>query len=98
MKEKILHPVSGFWVIALIAICIGGGIYGAVQENVALPVILFVAAFILSTSISVVQPNKSVVVTFLANMWVRLPPAGCSRSFRSASVRRYPCGSATSTA
>lgn len=98
MKEKILHPVSGFWVIALIAICIGGGIYGAVQEYVALPVILFVAAFILSTSISVVQPNKSVVVTFSANMWALLQQADCSRSFRSASVRRYLSGSATSTA
>jgi len=64
MKEKTLRPVSGFWVIALIAVCLGGGIYGAVQEYVAVSVILFVVAAILCTSITVVQPNKSVVVTF----------------------------------
>ncbi|WP_238653207.1 SPFH domain-containing protein [Paenibacillus piscarius] len=64
MKEKLLHPVSGFWVLVLIAVCLGGGIYGAVAGYITLPVILFVAASILSTGISVVQPNSSVVVTF----------------------------------
>lgn len=64
MKEKLLHPVSGFWVIALIAICIGGGLYVAVQDYALLALILFAAAGILCTSITVVQPNKSVVVTF----------------------------------
>lgn len=64
MKEKILRPVSGFWVVALIAICLGGGIYGGSQEYVAVPIILFIVAAVLCTSITVVQPNKSVVVTF----------------------------------
>ncbi|WP_340022285.1 SPFH domain-containing protein [Paenibacillus sp. FSL K6-1096] len=64
MKEKLLHPVSGFWVLALIAVCLGGGIYGSVEGYITLPVILFVAAGILCTGISVVQPNSSVVVTF----------------------------------
>lgn len=64
MKEKTLRPVSGFWVLALIAVCLAGGIYGAVQEYVAVPVILFVVAGVLCTSVTVVQPNKSVVVTF----------------------------------
>ncbi|WP_379133086.1 SPFH domain-containing protein [Paenibacillus sp. sgz500958] len=64
MKEKTLHPVSGFWVLALFAILVAGGIYGAVQDYVTVPAILFVAASVLLTSITVVQPNKSVVVTF----------------------------------
>ncbi|MFD1773264.1 SPFH domain-containing protein [Paenibacillus rhizophilus] len=64
MKEKMLRPVSGFWIIALIIVCAGGGVYGAVQGYDAVPVILFVAAAVLMTSITVVQPNKSVVVTF----------------------------------
>jgi regulator of protease activity HflC (stomatin/prohibitin superfamily) len=64
VKEKILHPVSGFWVIALIAVCLGGGIYGVVLENIVVSVLLFVVATVLLTSITVVQPNQSVVVTF----------------------------------
>ncbi|MDQ0191919.1 SPFH domain-containing protein [Paenibacillus wynnii] len=64
MKEKILHPVSGFWVIALFIVCMGGGIYGASQEYVTVPVILFLIAAVLLTSVTIVQPNKAVVVTF----------------------------------
>ncbi|BCG58378.1 SPFH domain-containing protein [Paenibacillus sp. URB8-2] len=64
MKEKMLRPVSGFWIIALILVCAGGGVYGAVRGYDAVPVILFLAAAVLMTSITVVQPNKSVVVTF----------------------------------
>ncbi|WP_150275223.1 SPFH domain-containing protein [Paenibacillus tepidiphilus] len=63
MKEKILRPISGFWVVALIAVCVGGGAYLA-QDYTVLPMVLFVIAGILCTSITVVQPNKSVVVTF----------------------------------
>ena len=64
MKEKVLRPVSGFWVIALIVVCLAGGIYGGAHEYVAVPVVLFLVAAVLCTSITIVQPNKSVVVTF----------------------------------
>ncbi|MBY9080476.1 SPFH domain-containing protein [Paenibacillus sp. HN-1] len=64
MKEKTLRPINGFWIIALIALCTAGAVYWFIQEYVALPVILVVIGCILLTSITVVQPNKSVVVTF----------------------------------
>ncbi|AHV96561.1 SPFH domain-containing protein [Paenibacillus sabinae] len=64
MKEKILQPVSGFWIIAFIVVFAAGGVYGANQGYDAAAAILFVLAAVLMTSITVVQPNKSVVVTF----------------------------------
>lgn len=82
MKEKTLHPVSGFWVIALLAVCVGGGIYGSTQMYVAVPLILFLIATVLLTSITIVQPNKAVVVTFFgqyvgtiatSGMWAVIP-------------------------
>ncbi|MBT2292868.1 SPFH domain-containing protein [Paenibacillus albidus] len=82
MKEKTLRPVSGFWVIALLAICLGGGVYGAIQMYITVPIVLFVVAGILCTCITIVQPNKSVVVTFfgqyvgtikVSGMWAVIP-------------------------
>lgn len=64
MKEKLLRPISGFWVILLIVVLAGLGIYGSVEENAVIAAAGFVIAAILSTSITVVQPNNSVVVTF----------------------------------
>ncbi|MDT3425064.1 regulator of protease activity HflC (stomatin/prohibitin superfamily) [Paenibacillus forsythiae] len=76
MQEKMLRPISGFWIIALIVICLGGGVYGAVQSYNAVPVILFAAAGVLMTSITVVQPNKSVVVTFFGKYVGTIPASG----------------------
>ncbi|MFC3749241.1 SPFH domain-containing protein [Paenibacillus sp. GCM10012306] len=102
MTEKILRPVSGFWVIALLVLCLAGGIYGAAQEYVIVPVILFVAAGVLLTSITVVQPNKSVVVTFFgqyvgtistSGLWAVIPFSGRKtvslrvRNFNSAKLK-----------
>ncbi|WP_151735345.1 SPFH domain-containing protein ['Paenibacillus yunnanensis' Narsing Rao et al. 2020] len=81
MEEKVLRPVSGFWVVALIVICAAGGVYTAQDYNV-LPFILFFIAGVLCTSITVVQPNKSVVVTFfgkyvgtiaVSGLWAVIP-------------------------
>ncbi|NUU63755.1 SPFH domain-containing protein [Paenibacillus agri] len=102
MTEKNLRPVSGFWVIALLILCLAGGIYGSVQEYVVVPVILFVAAAVLLTSITVVQPNKSVVVTFFgqyvgtisaSGLWAVIPFSGRKtvslrvRNFNSAKLK-----------
>ncbi|AKG34010.1 SPFH domain-containing protein [Paenibacillus durus] len=82
MQEKMLRPINGFWIIAIIVICLGGGVYGAARGYDVVPVILFVAAGVLATSITVVQPNKSVVVTFFgryvgtisaSGMWAVIP-------------------------
>ncbi|QWU17766.1 Regulator of protease activity HflC, stomatin/prohibitin superfamily [Paenibacillus sophorae] len=82
MQEKMLRPINGFWIIAVIVICLAGGIYGAVQGYDVVPAILFVASGVLATSITVVQPNKSVVVTFFgkyvgtisaSGMWAVVP-------------------------
>ncbi|WP_025690659.1 SPFH domain-containing protein [Paenibacillus zanthoxyli] len=82
MQEKMLRPINGFWIIAMIVICLGGGVYGAARGYDVVPVILFVAAGVLATSITVVQPNKSVVVTFFgryvgtisaSGMWAVIP-------------------------
>ncbi|SES88929.1 Regulator of protease activity HflC, stomatin/prohibitin superfamily [Paenibacillus sp. NFR01] len=64
MKEKLLRPMSGFWVILLIVVLAGLGIYGAANENAYIAAPAFIVASILCTSITVVQPNNSVVVTF----------------------------------
>ncbi|OBZ11914.1 hypothetical protein A8L34_16475 [Bacillus sp. FJAT-27264] len=102
MTEKNLRPVSGFWIIALLILCLAGGIYGSVQEYVVVPVILFVAAGVLLTSITVVQPNKSVVVTFFgqyvgtisaSGLWAVIPFSGRKtvslrvRNFNSAKLK-----------
>ncbi|AIQ12108.1 SPFH domain-containing protein [Paenibacillus durus] len=82
MQEKMLRPINGFWIIAMIVICFGGGFYGAVQGYNVVPAILFMASGVLATSITVVQPNKSVVVTFFgryvgtisaSGMWAVIP-------------------------
>ncbi|MFP4978007.1 SPFH domain-containing protein [Paenibacillus sp. CN-4] len=68
MKEKKLQPVSGFWVIAMIAVCVGGAIYGIAKEvSEVVPVLLLLAAGVLMTCITIVQPNKAVVVTFFGS-------------------------------
>jgi regulator of protease activity HflC (stomatin/prohibitin superfamily) len=102
MKEKTLRPVSGFWVIALLILCLAGGLYGAIQEYVIVPVLLFVAAGVMLTSFTVVQPNKSVVVTFFgqyvgtisaSGLWAVIPFSGRKtvslrvRNFNSAKLK-----------
>ncbi|KAA8999631.1 SPFH domain-containing protein [Paenibacillus spiritus] len=65
MKERILHPINGFWVIGLVVLLCGAGIYlGPVKEYVAVPALLFLLAGLLLTGITIVQPNKAEVVTF----------------------------------
>lgn len=102
MKEKSLRPVSGFWIIALLLVCLAGGIYGIAQEYVVVPMILFFIALVLLTSITVVQPNKSVVVTFFgqyigtisaSGLWAVIPFSGRKtvslrvRNFNSAKLK-----------
>lgn len=64
MKERVLHPVSGFLVAFLLLLCVAGAIYGIAEDYTGFPVVLIIAAALLSSCITVVQPNKAVVVTF----------------------------------
>ncbi|WP_438431757.1 SPFH domain-containing protein [Gorillibacterium sp. sgz500922] len=64
MNEKLLRPISGFWVVLAIALCAGGAIYGLAEDYNTVPALLIVVAALLTTCITVVQPNKAVVVMF----------------------------------
>ena len=64
MKEKNAFHFNGFIGVLLIAISLFLGVYLLVQElpGVGIPFILIAA--LLSSGITIIQPNQAVVVTF----------------------------------
>jgi len=57
--------MNGFLGIFLILLLVAGAIWGFIEQQFILAIILILAAIVLSSGITVVQPNQSVVVTFL---------------------------------
>jgi len=64
-QERKTWTMNGFLGIFLILLLVAGAIWGFIEQQFILAIILILAAIVLSSGITVVQPNQSVVVTFL---------------------------------
>jgi regulator of protease activity HflC (stomatin/prohibitin superfamily) len=64
MVERKAWKLNGYLGVLLIAVLLGAGVYLLVQNQITVAVPILVVAFILSTGITVVQPNQAEVVTF----------------------------------
>lgn len=96
MTEKKTWHVSGYFGLLFIALLVALTVYSFVQERFMLGVLLAVAAFLLLTSITVIQPNQSNVVTFFGKylgtvrkdgIWIVVPFS--SRKKLSLRVRNF---------
>ncbi|MBD2866866.1 MULTISPECIES: SPFH domain-containing protein [Paenibacillus] len=96
MTERKTWHVSGYFGLLFIALLVALTIYSFVQERFVLGVLLAVAAFLLLTSITVIQPNQSNVVTFFGKylgtvrkdgIWIVVPFS--SRKKLSLRVRNF---------
>lgn len=68
MKEKNAWKVNGFIGILLIAIFLGLGAFFIINVgSLIFGILSFLVAFVLITGITIIQPNKSVVVIFFGN-------------------------------
>jgi regulator of protease activity HflC (stomatin/prohibitin superfamily) len=64
MVERKAWRLNGYLGVLLIAVLLGVGVYLLVQNQITVAVPILVVAFILSSGITVVQPNQAEVVTF----------------------------------
>lgn len=96
MQEKKTWHVNGYIGLLFIALLVALTVYSFVQERIVLGVLLSVAAFLLLTSITVIQPNQSNVVTFFGKylgtvrkdgLWIVVPFS--SRKKVSLRVRNF---------
>ncbi|MDF2661579.1 MAG: rane protein [Paenibacillus sp.] len=96
MTERKTWHVNGYFGLLFIALLVALTIYSFVQERFVLGVLLAVAAFLLMTSITVIQPNQSNVVTFFGKylgtvrkdgIWIVVPFS--SRKKLSLRVRNF---------
>lgn len=96
MTERKTWHVSGYFGLLFIALLVALTVYSFVQERFILGVLLAVAAFLLLTSITVIQPNQSNVVTFFGKylgtvrkdgIWIVVPFS--SRKKLSLRVRNF---------
>jgi regulator of protease activity HflC (stomatin/prohibitin superfamily) len=67
MMEKNTWKVNGFIGLLFFLLLVGLGTYAAVEEQVAVSIVLFTAAVILTTMFTVIQPNQAAVVTFFGD-------------------------------
>lgn len=96
MQERKTWHVNGYIGLLFIALLVALTVYSFVQERIVLGVLLSVAAFLLLTSITVIQPNQSNVVTFFGKylgtvrkdgLWIVVPFS--SRKKVSLRVRNF---------
>ena len=82
IERKPIFALNGFLGIIMIAVLIGLGIYGLVLEMFAAGVILILLGVLLSTGITMVNPNQAVVLTFFGKyvgsirdngLWLTVP-------------------------
>ncbi len=82
MKEQKAWKVNGFLAILLLLLLVAGAIYLFLKLHIISGILVTVAAALLSTGITIVQPNQSRVVTFFGKylgtirdngMWMTIP-------------------------
>jgi regulator of protease activity HflC (stomatin/prohibitin superfamily) len=82
MNEKVLRPINGFWAVLATLLCASGAVYSLSEEYEVVGGTLIVLAVLLVSCITVVQPNKAVVVTFFgmyvgtiskSGLWATVP-------------------------
>lgn len=82
IERKPIFALNGFLGIIMIAVLIGLGIYGLVLEMFVAGVILILLGVLLSTGITMVNPNQAVVLTFFGKyvgsirdngLWLTVP-------------------------
>jgi regulator of protease activity HflC (stomatin/prohibitin superfamily) len=64
MKEEKVFQINGFLGIFIIIVLAGLGVMMLMNQNLALAIPLLIAAVVLCTGITIIQPNQAVVVTF----------------------------------
>ncbi|MRG86151.1 SPFH domain-containing protein [Salinibacillus xinjiangensis] len=76
MQERKAWTLNGFMGILLIACLLGGATYVFFQGQIIPAIVIFILASSLATGITIVQPNQSVVVTFLGKYMGSIREAG----------------------
>jgi len=64
MKERDVWKINGFLALLLALLCSGLSLYLFIQESIALGIGSLLLAIIIFSSITIVQPNQSRVITF----------------------------------
>jgi len=96
MTEKKTWHINGYVGLLFIALLVALTVYSFIQERFVLGALLCLVAFLLTTSITVIQPNQSNVVTFFGKylgtvrkdgLWIVVPFS--SRKKVSLRVRNF---------
>ncbi|MBB6453174.1 regulator of protease activity HflC (stomatin/prohibitin superfamily) [Salirhabdus euzebyi] len=76
MQERKAWSINGFLGIIILLGLIGGAAYFIIQQEIVPAILLLILAIFLGSGITIVQPNQSVVVTFLGKYMGSIREAG----------------------